>query len=311
MIEIHGVSLLQVARSLVPKASLTREARISLWDGLDRAGEDQLARNHEERHDLARKYANETLIVLGSFDTGTNLLIDQLSSNYPRLMDNICKPWEDHIANCGQVWKHGVEDLYGLLDIIANKGISKPKVIIMVRSPLALLASWKKAPYDLGQCMQLPTWSQMATSTCIADIGWTASGDFGINMQFHGIMDIYNHYMRQYHNITYHSGLIIQMVTYEDLVYSPEMVMKTVATRFGWTVHDDAIMIEDPAKDHGDAIGREEALAKLRSRSFLAEFTDEEKQLLCSDLDEAPLQGITEGTWLDAPRPYSMDCHTA
>jgi len=257
----HDVSLLQVARSVVSETGLTRETRISLWDGMDRVGEDSFTRNLEEQPYLPwGPHANETLLVLGPFDSGTHLMIDQLFSNYPRLMPKICAEYEE-TEGCGLIWKHGVEHHYKLADITANT--PKVKVIMMVRSPFSLLAAWKKAPYNLWECMSSTSWSQTANDTCIARIGWTASGQKATIMQFRGAMDIYNHYMRQYSNISYHSGLITQIVPYEDLVYSPEMVMQAVATRFGWPMHNDVTIIESPSKDHGDPVGRSEALAKF------------------------------------------------
>lgn len=284
------------------------ETRTSIWDGMDRVDEHQSTRNLEEQHYLpGEPHANETLLIIGPFDSGTNLMKDQLFSLYPRLMHNVCAEHTWHPGQCGEVWKHGVENGYNLSEITAS--MPNLKVVIMVRSPLSLLASWKKAPYQFRHCMNT-TWSQMANATCTATVAWTAT-DSRADMQFHGVMDIYNHYMRQYNHIAYHSGITAQMVAYEDLVYSPELVTQAVAERFGWPVTNDFTIIEDAAKWHGDAVGREGALEKLRSRSFLADFTEEEKQLLCTGLDEAALEGITEGTYLDHPLSYSMDCHNA
>jgi len=263
----------------------------------------------------------KNLILLGPFDSGTNLLLTELKLNFNQSLN--CHTIRDG-SHCS-VWKHGLETDSSLLDMLPTLPEFTPnttltmsdfQIIIMVRSPFSQLSSWQKAPYNLNDCLSANRFHFYSSGSlwkggpCTAAVAWDNSGyqDPDSRVSFHGITDIYNKYLQMYRAIEADGRASVRLVTYEDLVSTPDLVLRSLAEQFGWTQPAEILLLDSPAKDHGKACGRDSALQKISDRSFLDEFTMNDKNAVCMSLDFESIQGLTEGTWGGAPRPYAMDC---
>ena len=87
-------------------------------------------------------------IVLGAFDSGTNLLHQMMFRSWP---DSVC------LVQPSFVWKHaatGVEDIYNhLRSQLGAESLRNTVILHTLRSPVSQLASWLRAPYGLTMCV--------------------------------------------------------------------------------------------------------------------------------------------------------------
>jgi len=319
------------------------EALVSdLWDGMDIADAADVLRILDgtatalarPRRPLRRDReagntdgSKRSLVLLGPFDVGTHLLLNTLRLNHETEVFKACS-WEsmtidnDKTAHC-RLWKHGVNISDGVnttggepvYTILNRQGVALDDAVIvmLVRSPLATMVAWKKAGYDLKQCLARdmasfgsPCWAMHMT--------WRGNGqpDPWKMTSFSSTMDAYNRYMRMYKAIRadqrVHRAVL---VTYEDLVFSPGDVVNEIADAMGWPEKEQVAIVEGPAKNHGGAVGRERALQKLRGRMWLQEIQSEEnRRIICRGLDAGALEGIQDNT-LSADEPsdsYMADC---
>jgi len=292
------------------------------------AGESPSA--HVSGGEQAKKGGQKSMVLLGPFDTGTNLLIDTLNENYPRELEQACHlsriTIDNDLKSHCRLWKHGLnisdatsrtggEPVY---TVIERQGLQvKDTVAVMiVRSPLATLTGWKKSGYDLAPCTRRMLWSYdepCSTPT----IQWCRDGvHTGCNFatkQFSSTMDAYNTYMRLYRALQNEGKLHgAVLVTYEDLVFSPGDVVGEIAEAIGWAGRESVTIIDEPAKNHGQAHGRDLALRNLRERSWLTGVIEDRvlRKELCALIDMSLLEGLVDNKY-DPNEPslkYSADC---
>lgn len=266
--------------------------------------------------------------LLGPPDTGTNLMMSSLLLNYPNRLPRTCVDGSFHTSdigtNCpGNVWKHSISNASDMHSrILATSGrenLNSSALIIMIRSPIAQLISWHNAGYSLVPCTDRP-YNQF-DQPCFANTspehhdtteGVDATRMYDESLQFKSTMDVYNSYLSQYWNIRSMDrfGHGVHVVRYEDLVYTPEVVLAQLARSFGWAQPLEFRTVDEPAKDHGNPVGREAALERLRTRSFLEVLSDEELSLLCAGVNETLplLLESYEGFYTNTSRHYYQDC---
>lgn len=303
------------------------------------------------RHGTDRKKAAaqdgqpQLYVLLGPPDSGTNLLMQLIKHNWRKqfrctqerspyakkhLAAKSIGPLKNKKKNVtdsfGELWKHsnsGAEDIYALLEEnMENKWsrqqISDTVAIIMVRSPISQIASWKKAPYELGSCANRH-YEAMA-KPCHAPLRARKSGQIANLhraddlLHFKSTMDVYNQYMKQYRTMKENGRFKeLLLITYEDLVYSPEEQLKRIAGAFGVEVPEVAVLMETEAKKHGQAVGREAAIEKLKNRAYLDAVEKTDLEAICRGIDTDVLQGYVEGTYLKSEDEslrvdYTYDC---
>jgi hypothetical protein len=231
------------------------------------------------------------VVIMGPFDSGTNLLKEMLVRNW------VGEKWQQCL------WKHSVspdpEEVHNFMQKWCSPNIS---VLMMTRSPLAQLASWKKAPYKFKNCLN------NLSDPCYAPIGPSRRGP-GIEENYQNMttmMSTYNSYIRQY-KVLLNKGLKSLMIAYEDLVMSPEATMNRVAATLGWPERSEIFTPDEPAKSHGQSHGRAEAMMALRARPWLETLSREEQQQFCSGLDAKLLSDVSEGDQLG--HNYMHDCN--
>mmetsp|Transcript_19003 Transcript_19003/g.44673 ORF Transcript_19003/g.44673 Transcript_19003/m.44673 type:complete len:383 (+) Transcript_19003:132-1280(+) len=305
-----------------------------LWDGreLD-TNEQRFLRGTLtfRQANIAKARSNSTLklAMLGPFDAGTHLLIHTLTLNYPDVVHKACGHSEilieDAFSHC-RVWKHGlslspregkgsVEGEHPLERVLSNQevDVKETVLVVMVRSPLAQIASWQLAPYEIFPCMQRPV--SFFDGPCSArGMSWLRLGDHDHHWPtwFASSMDIYNRYMRMYKQLQrsghFHDVLLI---TYEDLVLVPQDVIADIATSMNWPVLEKIASMEAPAKSHGHVVGRDQAIQKILRRPWLTQYTSEERAVLCGGLDPQAYGALEENGRRARGYPvnsYGADC---
>mmetsp|Transcript_43005 Transcript_43005/g.79945 ORF Transcript_43005/g.79945 Transcript_43005/m.79945 type:complete len:382 (-) Transcript_43005:57-1202(-) len=322
MTSTHGDSALQVGTQLHIKSSESvrdfidaNEALWSaLWSGTD-LPEELMSTLHEQLHQ--QHHPNWTFsastrhryTVLGAFDSGTNLFYAMANLNFGIAQSR------------AEIWKHSTVGASAIIEAMARRAeaageqLSDVVLVLMVRSPISQVVSWKKATYNLENCMERP----------FADMGHPCTAgtnnieDEGHSQTFSSTMDVYNTYLQQYHDLKKAGAFKhVFMFTYEDLVLNPKKVLHAFGRKCGATILPPSIVpfvvMEAPAKEHGDAVGREEALQKLASRSWMDSFSSDKAGLvtLCKDLNRSLIKDLVEGAYRDAGKqvPYSHDCGT-
>lgn len=270
--------------------------------------------------------------ILGLFDTGTNLLEEMVKDNFPSL----------HLETVNEstpfIWKHTLSGAKAIYKAISKNlpSTSSPEdvvVLAMVRSPIASIVSLKKAPYSLMACTD-KTYAEMG-KPCIGYVNDTdhtrgpwynetvhrASHIYDVPdkaryhaEQFNATMQVYNDYVNQYKELKKLSAFKdVLIIPYEDLVLHPDKIMHEVAQVIGQDAPAQIQVATTSAKDHGESVDRNQALAKLKGRDWLKEFHNDPDGLfaLCKYLNRSLVKDIVEGFYLDNRSlqvPYTYDC---
>mmetsp|Transcript_95116 Transcript_95116/g.157003 ORF Transcript_95116/g.157003 Transcript_95116/m.157003 type:complete len:390 (+) Transcript_95116:83-1252(+) len=263
-------------------------------------------------------------VIAGLFDTGTNLFTSMVDMNLPSM------------SNRQNIWKHtlaGATAITNYLrhDEVLNQRLNETVLVAMVRSPISNLVSLKKAPYNMQLCFSR-SWSESA-SPCVGFVDHldppTAYDDTMANLQspllarytfkmthgmkFSSSMDAYNRYLKQYLELQASGSFKkVLIVNYEDLVLNPEAVMRSFADAAGVAAPTSIMTVENPAKNHGNPVGRQAALSKIKNRTYMESFQDHLEVLkeICGGFDMELIADRMEGSYRDPSeqRPYSADC---
>eukprot|EP00746_Dinoflagellata_sp_MGD_P159950 gnl/MRDRNA2_/MRDRNA2_86788_c0_seq6.p1 gnl/MRDRNA2_/MRDRNA2_86788_c0~~gnl/MRDRNA2_/MRDRNA2_86788_c0_seq6.p1 ORF type:complete len:362 (+),score=53.85 gnl/MRDRNA2_/MRDRNA2_86788_c0_seq6:113-1198(+) len=314
-------SLRLAATNQFQKITPSISDEFGLWNGLDgldvRNGLDNYGYEPKRLiHDNpSNMKPSKHLFLLGAFDSGTHLAQVLLKQNFELEWEQTCEPHAFAIqpnikaAHCG-VWKHGLDGANTFFDILRHKNVM-PKdalVLMLVRSPISQLVSWRNEPWELEECMLQPLG---ANTSCKAVLDWPKSGvkADGIR-EFSSAMDVYNKYLSMYQELKSRQKSFggVALIAYEDLVLTPHETLLDIAHSFGWanpSIIKTEVM-KKPAKWH--SLERDAAVEKLRMRSYLSKVTSSELQNMCQGINHTLLESFQEGTHLPVPRPYLKDC---
>lgn len=241
-------------------------------------------------------------MLLGPFDTGTNLFQTTAEMNFPQMRQV-------------EIWKHTLTDV----DRIANKvqmnlpsgrKRSNTVVVAMLRSPISTIVSWKKAPYDLDDCLNR-AWVNL-DKPC--DGFFNVISNPSSRTRFTSIMDVYNKYVQQYLDLKAAKVFKeVLLINYEDLVLDPLRVMQEFARASNITVPQSIQLIERPAKNFGKPVGRQEAIKKIHEREYLHDLAPHQSSvltLLCKGINGSLIHDRVVGSFREPQEQisYLMDC---
>jgi len=273
----------------------------------------------------AEKHGRFPFVLLGAPDTGTNLIASLIAMNWPWLTTaRKQKP---------PVWKHSLGDakeIYALLHSAPSKvwhNISKLPIIITVRSPISQVASWLKAPYILADCTNKngnrgpkKTPAEMAKpcygNTRTRRVGTSMpDGSKPERVRYSSVMDVYNGYLIQAMQIAREAKFrSVLVVPYEDMVYSPHVILQHIACSLGIKLPERIHLVEGPAKEHGRAVSLSQAKAKLENHTYInwgrPYIGKTGLQTLCPLLNASVVADLSEGTYKSDwhKKPYTWDC---
>lgn len=292
-----------------------RQSDVELWEGLEMETRDvELQKDIPHPHALTAE-STQRYVLLGPQDSGTNLLEEMIHSNFG---DQVIPT---HRLPSGELWKHsnsGASDIYKVLaESMPFQSLEKTTAIMMIRSPISQVVSWKAHPYEMAQCFEHTTFKDMGKA-CSAPVKARRSGRMYFSdskenqVWFKTHMEIHNHFMRQYRQIQkdnkFKKAVIIP---YEDAVYDPEKTVQILAEALGLPEPTEVKVVNKGAKDISP--GRAAALKKLTTRSYLSEIDAESLKIMCGDLDyelnDHIIEGGTSSEDANAVKvPYSHDC---
>lgn len=260
------------------------------WDGLDDPSSSlklkpQKVIGFANRTGLRAK-EHPKVLMLGLFNTGTNLLQKLLEKNFGGIHD---------LRGDLEIWKHiKPSHLRSQLKAIGKPNQLKDALILaVVRDPMSWLQSMRKAPYDLGACMRRSDWPT-AGCTFPAPHWYTSSILYPDKtlahkeaFQVQNIESVWNDWGTEYNNLE-HIGLgKTVVVTYEEMVMDTEGVLGRIAAALGKPAPKKVEQQHGPAKFHGNSLGRLAAIQKLESKSYLKTYTDKQRHQVCDRLDKA------------------------
>jgi len=276
---------------------------VGLWDGRDDSEGEHLSydlRPNASSTARARTSAEESakvFVILGPQDSGTNLLSTLIVNNFAGLKSSHC------VSHSECLWKHslagGAANIYEEApEKLKPQKIEETSAVMVVRSPLSQIVSWKNMPYDMDRCVSRPY--ERMNESC------SALGD-----SFNSTVEIYNHYVQQYRQIhAVGKFMNAHLFSYEDMVYSTEEVIHVLAMLLGKPMPDVMYTGERSAKEGGS--GRMQAKAKIENRLYLNGISTPQQAILCQGLDYERADMIVEGSYLAKGDPkrktHSYDC---
>lgn len=295
--------------SLIRHARAPHEDTVDeLWDGLD------VAIPHNEGFDASVPNTSINVIsqampekqeprlkgiqIAGMYDTGTNLLAATLKKNLGvERFQQLCPINRDGSGHCF-FNKHFAPRV---LDEALDKLDLDLLLVAMVRSPLSSITSWKKAPYGLSDCIYTTNILDDQATICQVEGG-----------RFEGVSGVWNAYTENYESLgARHPRHKVMVVEYERLVLEPESVIKSIAGVLGVQLVSASVqIITAPAKMHGAAVGRDKAIEKLRTMSYLRMSpiaAIPARRALCRNLNASVMKRHLVPLTPD-PRTYAADC---
>lgn len=266
------------------------------------------------------------LQIAGMFDAGNNLLGLLLEKNIgSSLFEAMCPGARGASRYSCHFYKHmPPDDLARVLRTpllwwdssrqstgTLNQDPSKQIVLVaLVRSPLAQIAGWEKAPYQMrSNCMQEDGNGVIVQTNKTCTIHSDTASRSRRHQDFHGPADVWNKYTQFYDELAAETRNKVILVEYEQLVLNPEREVRKIMEVLGIEHTATFKMVEDPAKAHGTAHGRDTALEMIREQTYLngGPLEDEDAQReLCSQLSQATMKRHVIQT--KPHRTYAADC---
>jgi len=263
---------------LFPDAAASLDA--GTWAG-DEA-EAELDRHEVALPSLNRSTTQRHVVILGQFNTGSNLLKKLFQQNFHYSTDQY--------VHGTRVWKH-------LRPAELSKVITTRDLVLLVvlRDPLSWLQSMRKAPYDLRDCVRGAT---LANDTRRKDGFWIDQPCALKSKRFAtytmpsvdlggGLADYWNLWTREYDDLPSFGFDRVVLIRYEDLVLRTDDVLAEIGGAISLQPPASAVHVNGPAKPHGRATGRAEAVMKLNSKSYLRAYSPAELAEACGALDRA------------------------
>lgn len=215
-------------------------------------------------------YSRPRADFFGLFNTGTNLLHALVTKNMKE--DDMAK-WELR----GPKWKHAKPEI-----LYANFPWLKPKAsdvfVGLLRNPMSWLQSMRKAPYNLQSCTVGSSWT---TQSCKMSCDKYCLLTHRTAKSWPNIEAVWNTYAQDYAAaLRYGYGKVV-LIRYEDLVTQPEVELQKIAHALGIPLRGTLTQQHAPAKKHGLCAGRQAALAKLRSKSYLGLYQARDRARAC------------------------------
>jgi hypothetical protein len=252
-------------------------------------------------------------IILGMYNSGTNLFHKLFQTNIEKPLNiELCRNYS-RLASCGRVWKHThPKRLSEAISLRPDYGdFNQTIAVVLVRHPFALIHSLQTGENldvhcgisrHCGEKNKLPTGNSSVDilQKCIYVPPTTDAllesqmGNERIELPicpieghqcWENVAEGWNSYMSGYlYNLT-RLFKQVKIIRYEDLVEAPERTMGDLAQvgaldlgRWDWTPY------EGPSNNLGG--NRSDALQKLTEHNYGADFTEDELNVLCNQLDK-------------------------
>lgn len=324
LVAVDGLSLGRTSesqRSVAPKEegppAETTPSDVRSWDGLDDSEGEYMSKDLQP--DAGRlnrsiswkpvdKRNAKVFVLLGPMDSGTHLIQKLITSNFAGLMSS-------HRPK-GEIWKHsndGANNIYKELSKnLQRQTLEETSAIMIIRSPLSQIVSWKNNSYKMRACVDRPY--ERMNESCQPLLSACSPDPNALHgrVSFRSTVDVYNQYVRQYQQIAADGKFMsAHIFSYEDVVSSTEKVILVLAKLFGKPVPD-VIDLRDQSAKGKYGIGRMQARYKIENRLYLNGVSTAQQAILCQGLDYNLADMIVEGSYFAKGDPkrktHSYDC---
>lgn len=259
------------------------------------------------RHSQQLRLSTENLLLFGPMDSGTHLLQTLLERNWPE------QTWSATAAqhkqqSGGGLWKHQV-DREVIYKSLPWNDLSRTAVLAVVRSPISNVEAMLRSPYrEIGHCLQHLRRNLEGRDGGDGEV--THSCKIG-EYKYNGIMELFNHYFTTYREMR-DSGKFasVTIVPYEDMVYTPERVVRNLGEVLGWGLPAEIKVPDNNVKNENTGHSRDAVLERLKRREHL-KCVQPALEALCSKLSNSTLAEFIEGNYVDdltLRLSYSHDC---
>eukprot|EP00448_Togula_jolla_P000676 CAMPEP_0170600192 /NCGR_PEP_ID=MMETSP0224-20130122/17206_1 /TAXON_ID=285029 /ORGANISM="Togula jolla, Strain CCCM 725" /LENGTH=343 /DNA_ID=CAMNT_0010924907 /DNA_START=38 /DNA_END=1069 /DNA_ORIENTATION=+ len=272
-----------------PELSEDREGDLDfqadLWEGMDSADYSvpTSAMNFTLLREVGFNDERFGVQIMGLQDTGTNLLMAMLQLNFGDQVRYFDAAFHNPTGTHSKgIWKHANVHMFREVypDKLQTFGEQRVVALALVRDPMSWLQSIRKAPYELKSCVTGDDWLRRAC---------THSFPAGYNdvpgATLPNLESVWGQWTKAYDELVpggYHGAI---MIRYEDLVLHPEATMGVVAEKLGLNMPKVVKYPTEPAKGHGDAIGRNDAMVKIQTRAFMSLYPEGEVAEVCERLE--------------------------
>lgn len=219
-------------------------------------------------------YGGSRVQIIGQYNSGTNLLNELLIRNFPHDED------DSGVGAC-KFWKHASLSNLQTRHASTLEACGQVVGIAMIRNPLNWLLSCKREFYDLYACNKGDDWLRTA---CRYPDGSPAY--LGGN-QYENVERIWSSWTHDYSSLQSFGFNQSLAIKYEDLVMDTEGQLDIIAQTLGIDFSGDVEQVDEAV--HPTAVdkehGRELAIQKIVTRSYLESFSKQDLEDACSRLD--------------------------
>merc|ERR1719198_526531 len=170
---------------------------------------------------------------------------------------------------------------------LADPAQNDTHVMFMVRDPFSNLASDKDHPYQMRECFEKDLW---LTSVCLcADIEGPDPLCPEEQSAYSSIVELYDTFATGHASLAQTANGIgrsgsASLIHYEDLVLEPVITLEKIANALGaqdsdW--RDKIVEVMEANVANGVGLARENAIEKIKSRSFLEVYSETMQHYLC------------------------------
>lgn len=279
-----------------------------IWNGWDAIHVEQnLGLSALAVTDAGAQLSEQPIVqIMGHYNSGTNLLVALLEKSFhgQAKSNSLYGPFEPLF------WKHAsvsalremnrskfapwVSQWFG--NGLDDESLNATVGIAMVRNPLSWLRSFRNASYDLKHCSLGNDW---LTRPCTYP-DWNDLDDKRMEPSLSGrkyanLEQIWNEWMQDYVSLQDFGFKNAAYIRYEDLVLDATETISRMFMDLNLSVPEFAPTQDTDARNfdadgnfviHTEANARAKALKKIKSKSYLSEFTKDELVDACSRLDK-------------------------
>jgi len=265
-----------------------------LWSGADVGADLLFSESPAQDTDAQLQIGTQLMQIMGHYNSGTNLLQELVAKNFPQIAPESDGP---ATGDC-EFWKHSclrtLKTEHGsTLDTCNSKKVTG---IAMIRNPLSWLLSCKRVFYDLHECNKGDDWLRRA---CTYPPG---TPSYLGGKTFDDVEQIWSIWTSDYGSLKQFGFNQSVAIKYEDLVMDTEVQLELIAKVLGVEFSGDVKQVEDAV--HPTAVtvegGRDLAIEKITSKSYLDDFSKQELTDACSRLDRKLMRqyGYDDCDWL-------------
>lgn len=240
--------------------------------------------------------------IFGLFNSGTNLLQSLFFNGNKALSvcpDSSHSRWRGEVScKHSQPWKHAHPSVVSAW--LDSKSVADQQLCVyIVRNPFSILDATHRHSYDLRDCFQKKNW---LSAPCRCNELLCAVGRKGRppgcgpdhkfcaerQKEFESVVDIWNVFVSGYVRRAANAGRHrVALVRYEDLVITPIETLTKITAVLGVRLEKSTVLSVLHAKANQLGGNSDDAIEKIRRRSYLQAYSKTMIRFACAKLDRS------------------------